>query len=126
MSLRLSWRRSRAAEELIPEALLAAAKTANELRDSAEATLRKARRLADRIVEEAARRRTRLEARNASLKLELEQFHAREALIRETLLQAQKRATERQDGADVDTLLETLLDQVAGPNAVPADAPVAS
>jgi hypothetical protein len=81
-------------EELIPEALLAAAQAANELRDSAEATLRKARRLADRIVEEAARRRTRLEARNAALKLELTaqaeradeleaelaQYHARETV----------------------------------------------
>ena len=62
----------RAREEVIPESLLIAEKTANELRDSAEATLLKARRLADRIVEEAARRRTRLEARNAALKLEVQ------------------------------------------------------
>jgi hypothetical protein len=90
----------RAREELIPESLLIAEKTANELRDSAVATLLKARRLADRIVEEAARRRTHLEARNAALKLEvkaqaeradgleaeLAQSHARETLIREPLL----------------------------------------
>jgi cell division septum initiation protein DivIVA len=102
-----------AAEAAIPEALLTAQQTANELRDSATVTLRKARRLADRIVEEAARRRTRLEARNASLKLELEQLRAREALIRDALLKAQETAHELPDGAEVDTLLESLLEHVA-------------
>jgi hypothetical protein len=112
----------RAREDVIPESLLIAETTANELRDSAEATLLKARRLADRIVEEAARRRTRLEARNAALKLEVQaqaeradqleaelaRFHAREALIRETLLTAQKTAAP--------DLVEVLLEHTSGEN----------
>jgi hypothetical protein len=113
----------RTGTEAIPESLLSAEKTANELRDTAEATLLKARRLADRIVEEAARRRTRLEARNAALKLEVQaqaeradeleaelaRFHARESLLRET-------ANELRGSAEAATTLGPLLEHTPGEN----------
>ena len=79
-----------AREELIRETLVTAQKTANELRDSASATLRKARRRADRIVEQAERRRTRLEAELQGL---------------------ERLAVE--DRAEVATLLQSLLEQIA-------------
>jgi hypothetical protein len=103
----------RAREEVIPESLLIAEKTANELRDSAEATLLKARRLADRIVEEAARRRTRLEARNAALKLELQAQAERAAELEAQLAQFHARG---QVAAPPTDMVEVLLEHTSGEN----------
>jgi outer membrane biosynthesis protein TonB len=103
----------RAGEDVIPESLLLAEKTANELRDSAEATLLKARRLADRIVEEAARRRTRLEARNAALKLEVKAQAERADELEAELAQFHAR---EQVAAPSTGLVEVLLDHTSGDN----------